>query len=334
MRIRTRLLLLSLAVLVPALVGAAIGIGYVYQEQRELHRENLRETARALALVLDRELGERETVLKVLAASPALAAGDLRAFYDHARALVDQSHTTVILSDLDGRQLLNTRLPLEAPLAPGQPMQPGGESQFGDTVARDLVNALIDLLNVQNDFLSVWVDHEVQRLRLDFELGTMELDPNGLRIEHEQPLRTFLANLPNTVPFELPDACGDGGLCAAQGGRAAEVSPPPTIQQPPEMFPDQTPESLPEAAPQNGPALQYPAGIESEPPLLPPPPQGAMPPGEPQSAVRHPAGGSNVELTAALAPVNGTPLAGVVKAIAGEPIPAPMRLPTAKNAEP
>ena len=47
-------------------------------------------------------------------------------------------------------------------------------------MARDLVNALIDLLNVQNDFLSVWVDHEVQRLNLDFDLGTMELDGNGI----------------------------------------------------------------------------------------------------------------------------------------------------------
>jgi signal transduction histidine kinase len=131
MRIRTRLLLLSLAVLVPALVGAAVGIGYVYQEQRALHRQNLRETARALALVLDRELGERETILNVLAASPALAAGDLRAFYDHARALVDNSHTTIILSDLDGRQLLNTRLPLDAPRPRMLPMEREFRARYG-----------------------------------------------------------------------------------------------------------------------------------------------------------------------------------------------------------
>ena len=74
-------------------------------------------------------------------------------------------------------------------------------------MARDLVNALIDLLNVQNDFLSVWVDHDVQELSLDFELGTMELDGRGIRIPHEQPLRTFLFNLPYTAPWEEPDAC-------------------------------------------------------------------------------------------------------------------------------
>jgi hypothetical protein len=70
------------------------------------------------------------------------------------------------------------------------------------------VTALVDLLNVQNDFLSVWVDHEVQRLNLDFDLGIMELDENGIRIEHEQPLRTFVTS-PTwcKTPYELPAPC-------------------------------------------------------------------------------------------------------------------------------
>jgi hypothetical protein len=53
----------------------------------------------------------------------------------------------------------------------------------------------------------VWVDHEVQYLSLDFLLGTMELDGRGVRIDHDQPLRTFLNALPNTVPCEDPDFC-------------------------------------------------------------------------------------------------------------------------------
>jgi hypothetical protein len=100
---------------------------------------------------------------------------------------------------------------------PGTATQPGGQSQFGDTVARDLVNALIDLLNVQNDFLSVWVDHEVQRLALDFDLGIMELDARGIRIDHTQPLRNFLSEAPFPPPCELPDACAPA--------RAQEVRP-------------------------------------------------------------------------------------------------------------
>jgi hypothetical protein len=97
-----------------------------------------------------------------------------------------------------------------AALAPGQVAQPGGESQLSNTAARDLVDAIGALLNVQNDFLSVWVNQEVQRLSLDHDLGTMELNPQGLRIEHQQPLRTYLENLPSdTVPCERPDACRD-----------------------------------------------------------------------------------------------------------------------------
>jgi len=74
-----------------------------------------------------------------------------------------------------------------------QPPQVGVETQFGDTTARDLVQSLSDLLNVQNDFLSVWVNYEVQRQALDFDLGIMELDPAGLRREHEAPLTAYIA---------------------------------------------------------------------------------------------------------------------------------------------
>ena len=74
-----------------------------------------------------------------------------------------------------------------------QPPQVGVETQFGDTTARDLVQSLSDLLNVQNDFLSVWVNYEVQRQALDFDLGIMELDSAGVRREHEAPLTAYIA---------------------------------------------------------------------------------------------------------------------------------------------
>jgi outer membrane protein TolC len=64
-----------------------------------------------------------------------------------------------------------------------EPPRPGEEAQFGDSTARDLVQALTDLLSVQNDFLSVWVNYEVQRMGLDFDLGTMQLDDQGMWID-------------------------------------------------------------------------------------------------------------------------------------------------------
>ena len=51
------------------------------------------------------------------------------------------------------------------------------------TAARDVVSALGDLQNAQNDFLNVWVNYEVQRLNLDLDLGTMNLDPEGYWID-------------------------------------------------------------------------------------------------------------------------------------------------------
>jgi hypothetical protein len=74
-----------------------------------------------------------------------------------------------------------------------EPPQVGATTQFTSTTARDLVQSLSDLLNVQNDFLSVWVNYEVQRLGLDHDLGIMELDAAGLRREHEAPFSAYVA---------------------------------------------------------------------------------------------------------------------------------------------
>ncbi|MEX0820182.1 MAG: hypothetical protein WD070_11345, partial [Pirellulaceae bacterium] len=51
--------------------------------------------------------------------------------------------------------------------------------EAGVTAARDVVSALGDLQSAQTDFLNVWVNYEVQRLSLDLDLGTMNLDVEG-----------------------------------------------------------------------------------------------------------------------------------------------------------
>lgn len=61
-----------------------------------------------------------------------------------------------------------------------EPPRPGATgTQFGATTARDLISALTDLLNAQNDFLQSWVGFEVLRTLLDYELGTMLLNEKG-----------------------------------------------------------------------------------------------------------------------------------------------------------
>ncbi|WP_197531159.1 TolC family protein [Posidoniimonas corsicana] len=79
-----------------------------------------------------------------------------------------------------------------------EPPKPGEEAALSNTTARDLVQALSDLLNVQNDFLSVWVNNEVQRLSLEWDLGLMRVDERGIRIPLETPFRDFLSALPGS----------------------------------------------------------------------------------------------------------------------------------------
>ena len=55
--------------------------------------------------------------------------------------------------------------------------------EAGVTAARDVVSALADLQTAQNDFLSVWLNYESQRLNLDLDLGTMNLDSAGSWID-------------------------------------------------------------------------------------------------------------------------------------------------------
>lgn len=51
------------------------------------------------------------------------------------------------------------------------------------TAARDAVQALSDLLSAQNQFMGFWVNYEVLRYSLDLDLGTMQLDSEGLWID-------------------------------------------------------------------------------------------------------------------------------------------------------
>jgi hypothetical protein len=149
-----------------------------------------------------------------------------------------------------------------------QPPQPGIETTVSPTQARDLVQSLGDLLNVQNDFLSVWVNTEVQRLGLEFDLGVMELDAAGLRrdagvpfaayIAGAQQIRDCLCNATDLYPgigqvYEVLPAAEE-----IQGETADPLAPPG-------MLPPADSESLPNpqpalpAPPVEQPLLQNPA---------------------------------------------------------------------------
>jgi outer membrane protein TolC len=143
-----------------------------------------------------------------------------------------------------------------------QPPQAGVTTTVSPTQARDLVQSLGDLLNVQNDFLSVWVNHEVQRLGLEFDLGVMELDSAGLRCDRDVPLSSFVEGA------QRLRAC----LCNASDlypgvGQVYQVSPPVGEAGGAPIEPLVQPDSL---QPEMGEAMPLP-------PPLPLPPDGASP---------------------------------------------------------
>lgn len=90
-------------------------------------------------------------------------------------------------------QVTQARLRLVEP--PKGPVAAGvvAVGQTSPTAARDLVSALNDLLDAQNDLLNAWIGFEVLRVLLDFEMGTMQLNQEGLWID------------PGPIAPKLPD---------------------------------------------------------------------------------------------------------------------------------
>ncbi len=84
----------------------------------------------------------------------------------------------------------------------------------GPTAARDTIDALDALLGAQNQLLNIFVSYEVVRRALDFDLGTMELTPEGLWVDPGEISTDALLGLPGTT---------DGGMI---GGRCNDCCLP------------------------------------------------------------------------------------------------------------
>ena len=114
MSIRARLVLLMLAVLLPACIAALWVIAQAYANERHLLERNLRDSTRALAMVVDRELASRAAIASVLSGSQALDRGveltqeDLDTFEREARRVMAPYAGWVVLES-NGAELLSTR---------------------------------------------------------------------------------------------------------------------------------------------------------------------------------------------------------------------------------
>lgn len=105
----TRLVLLVFAAVGPAVVLTGGLVGNDFAEDRRRLEEDSIATARAMVHAIDRELVTLTAAAQVLATSNRAQAGDLKGFYPQAEQVAAlQIGSNVVLSDIDGRQLLNT----------------------------------------------------------------------------------------------------------------------------------------------------------------------------------------------------------------------------------
>jgi hypothetical protein len=132
----------------------------------------------------------------------------------------------------------------------------------GATAARDAIQALDTLLRAQNDFMSIWLNNESLRRSLDLDLGTLQLDQDGLWID------------PGVINAEYGQI---DPWVRVQNNFVLPAGPQPEVLPPSAPVPQ-----LPQGALPGGLAPQFSAGIVAEPtttPASPPVPlQGGLSP--------------------------------------------------------
>jgi len=116
--IRRRLLVLAAVSIIPAALALNLLLAYTYSEERSAAASQLQNTARALSIVVDRQLGEAEALMRALATAPSLTGGDFDAFDAQARAANPIEGSWVVVRDIAGNQLVNTWPPRSPALSP------------------------------------------------------------------------------------------------------------------------------------------------------------------------------------------------------------------------
>jgi signal transduction histidine kinase len=109
--IRRQLFIVAAVLIVPAALAAVLLLGYTYLQERAAAARQLQTTARALSIVVDRQLRQAEALLQALAAAPSLANSDFPAFDRQAREANTIPDSWIVVRDASGRHLVNTRLP-------------------------------------------------------------------------------------------------------------------------------------------------------------------------------------------------------------------------------
>src|SRR3989454_62660 len=118
MKLRAHLGLLILGPLLPMVAFSGAMLVWMHRQTRAATERGLLDTARAVAVAVDREHSGTIAALKVLATSEHLRSGHLTAFHRVAREAVatQPSWQNVVLYTPAARPLVNTLLPMGAPV--------------------------------------------------------------------------------------------------------------------------------------------------------------------------------------------------------------------------
>jgi diguanylate cyclase (GGDEF)-like protein len=115
--IRSSLVLLVMACIIPALLMVVALLAYDYHQDREGIIQESMATSRAIMSAVDRDMAGMQAALLALATSPHLASDDLSAFYEQAKEVLKTQKTdNIVLLDPKGQQLLNTLRPFGSTL--------------------------------------------------------------------------------------------------------------------------------------------------------------------------------------------------------------------------
>jgi signal transduction histidine kinase/CheY-like chemotaxis protein len=144
MKIRTLLILMAVAILLPFALATTAALYQIREGQRETALRGLRETARATSLIVDRETQGSIAALTVLGNARSLAEGDMAAFYRSAAALNRHPDIWSFLLDDKGQQVFNTLVPFGTPPPPAVSAERVRKAlQTGRPVISDLIDGAI-----------------------------------------------------------------------------------------------------------------------------------------------------------------------------------------------
>jgi len=152
MKVRAHLAWMAIAILLPVMIFSAIALNMLLTAERAAARHAVQETARASALIVDREIDNAETALQVLATSPHLAQQDWRGFYEQAAAVNRGNVPWIVLTDERGRMLLNTAMPFGAALPSTSEEGLPVFEKNGAVVSNLMRDALLDRYIVKVEF--------------------------------------------------------------------------------------------------------------------------------------------------------------------------------------